>query len=368
MNPKRIEALDGRLKQFGFDGAILIPGSTLYYLTGYSFHLMERPVFLLVVRGQTPVIVLPDLERPRVTASPSSLELFSYAEDDASRSAALQKAIDRVGSTALDMAIEPLIMRYFELDLLRSAAPDWTFRSGDELFSALRARKDPAEIEYIQRAVDIAETALQKTIPLIKVGMTEDELAAELVVQLLRAGSEPDLPFQPIVASGPNSALPHATPTNRRLAKGDLLILDWGARSGGYVSDITRTFALGEIDPEYSRIHQIVLEANIAGRSAAQPGVTCHAVDLAARQIILESGYGEYFIHRTGHGIGLEAHEPPNVRAENMDPLEAGMTFTIEPGIYLPGRAGVRIEDNLHVTDGGARTMTSLTRTLDLVG
>jgi Xaa-Pro dipeptidase len=170
------------------------------------------------------------------------------------------------------------------------------------------------------------------------------------------------------VASGPNSALPHATPTDRQLAPGDLLIIDWGARSGGYISDITRTFAVGEVDPEFNRIHQVVLEANIAGQSAVRPGATCNAVDQATRQVILDAGYGERFIHRTGHGIGLEPHEPPNIRSGEMVPLEAGMTFTVEPGIYLPGRAGVRIEDNVVVTENGVETLTVLERSLEVVG
>ncbi len=368
MNFERIDMLRTQIEIYGFDGAVMIPGPTLFYLTGQSFHLMERPVVLIVPREKTPVVILPEMESDRLEAAGTALNVFSYGEDDASRSAAFEQATAMIGFDQRLIAIEPLIFRYLEFDLLSSSAPRWEFQSGVELFTALREKKGPSEIEAMRKAVDIAETALIAALPLIKIGMSEHDLAAELVVQLLRAGSEPELPFQPIVASGPNSALPHSTPTERMLAPGDVLILDWGARSNGYISDITRTFAVGDVDPELNLIHQIVLEANAAGRAAARPGATCHAVDQAARQVIQEAGYGEYFIHRTGHGIGLEAHEPPNIRSGEMYALEPGMTFTIEPGIYMLGSAGVRIEDNLLITNDGQETLTSLDRTLDVVG
>ncbi|MGD8634161.1 MAG: M24 family metallopeptidase, partial [Anaerolineales bacterium] len=323
---------------------------------------------LVVAQGARPVIVLPELEQGRVQGSGMDLDIVAYGEDDASREKAIKKMVDLVGATALTIAVEPLSLRYYELELLRSAAPDWDLHDGGDLFTALRVHKDPAEVEKMRAAIRIAEDALDATLPLIKFGMTERELAAELFVQLLRAGSESEMPFQPIVASGPNSALPHSTPTHRQLEPGDLLILDWGARKDGYISDITRTFAVGEVDREYMDIYQIVLEANAAGRSAVRPQATCGAVDQAARQIIQDAGYGDYFTHRTGHGIGLEAHEPPYIRAGDAQELEAGMTFTVEPGIYVNGKAGVRIEDNVLVTADGVETLTTLDRALQVVG
>jgi Xaa-Pro dipeptidase len=198
--------------------------------------------------------------------------------------------------------------------------------------------------------------------------MTEKELAAELVVQLLRHGSQPEMPFAPIVSSGPNSANPHAVPTERKLRPGDLLVVDWGAAVDGYVSDLTRTFAVGEADAELRKIHQIVLEANEAGRLAGKPGVPCAQVDRAARSVIEKAGYGEYFTHRTGHGIGMEGHETPYLRADNMELLEEGMVYTVEPGIYLPDRNGVRIEDNLVITGDGADCLSDMSRELRIIG
>jgi Xaa-Pro dipeptidase len=240
--------------------------------------------------------------------------------------------------------------------------------AADDVVTGLRVAKDEAELASMRRAVQAAEQAFKATLPLLALGMTEREVASELTLQLLRAGSESELPFAPIVASGPNSALPHGVPTDRRLQRGDFLILDWGATVEGYVSDLTRTLAFEPIDPELRRVHAIVLEANQAGRAAAGPGVPCAEVDRAARRVIEAAGYGPRFTHRTGHGIGMEGHEPPYIRGDNLDLLTPGMTFTVEPGVYLPGHGGVRIEDNVVITSNGAETLSTLNRSLEVVG
>ena len=205
-------------------------------------------------------------------------------------------------------------------------------------------------------------------LPLIKIGMSEKEVAAELVLQIFRRGSGVELPFQPIVATGPNSANPHAFPTERKLAKGDLLVIDWGANVDGYFSDLTRTFGVGEVNAEQEKLHSTVQEANTAALETAKPGVTCGDVDKAAREVIEKAGYGEYFVHRTGHGLGMEGHEEPYIRAGNPMPLEPGMTFTIEPGIYVPGENGVRVEDDVVVTEEGLLSLSDMSRGLRIVG
>ncbi|CAG0907989.1 unnamed protein product, partial [Cyprideis torosa] len=198
--------------------------------------------------------------------------------------------------------------------------------------------------------------------------MGEDELATELVLQLLRHGSEVELPFQPIVAAGPNGANPHATPSSRPLSPGDLLIIDWGASYGGYCSDLTRTFAVGDVGKEEARIHQVVLHANREGRKAGREGLKCGAVDEVVRRIIEEAGYGPFFTHRTGHGIGRQCHEEPYLRKGNEALLQCGMVYTVEPGVYLPSRNGVRIEDMVVVEERGPVTISSLPRDLIHVG
>ena len=200
-------------------------------------------------------------------------------------------------------------MRLLEFRHVKAGAPEADYPDASDMLAGLRLKKDKDEVDAMRRAVKIAQDALEATIPSIKTGMTERELASELVMQLLRHGSESEMPFSPIVSGGPNSANPHASPTERKLQAGDLLVVDWGAAYDGYISDLTRTFAVGEVDAEYAKIHKIVQEANAAGREAANPGVPCANVDKAARDVIEKAGYGKYFTHRTGHGIGMEGHE-----------------------------------------------------------
>jgi Xaa-Pro dipeptidase len=358
-----IQRLQQLMRGTSFDLFVIIPSPSLRYLTGLDFHLMERPTILFVPASGEPAMVLPELERQRLAEAQPSLRSFSYGETESERRAALSAAAQLFPGSQR-VGVEPLRMRFFEQELLQEVAAAWHFDQAEDVIGELRLRKSPEELEHMARAVQIAETALEKTLPAIKPGVTEQSLAAELVVQLLRAGSDPDLPFNPIVASGPNSALPHATPTGRRLEAGDLLIIDWGARSEGYISDLTRTFILGKPTEQQAAIHGLVLAANLAGQAAIKPGIRVEQVDQAARAVIDEGGYGAYFIHRTGHGIGLESHEPPNIRADDSFTLAAGMTFTVEPGIYLPGEGGVRIEDNVAVTETGVRTFSTLPRAL----
>ncbi len=368
MTRARLENLIASLPGSKLDAVALNPGPTLTYLTGIQFHLMERPVVLFVAPGKDPVLVLPELELPKVDLMPCKVQAFAYGEmlsewDKAFRQAAQSLSVDgkRIG-------VEPRQLRLLEFRYVRAAVPEADFPDASEVLSRLRLKKDKAEVNAMRHAVKIAQDALEAVIPLIKTGMTERELAGELMIQLFKHGSDPELPFAPIVSSGPNSANPHASPSDRKLQAGDLLVVDWGAVYGGYISDLTRTFAVGEVDPELRKIHKIVQEANAAGRAAGSPGVPCAAVDIAAREVIEKSGYGQYFNHRTGHGIGMEAHEDPYMRGDNMQLLEVGMAYTVEPGIYLPSYNGVRVEDNMVITESGAESLSDMPREIRVVG
>jgi Xaa-Pro dipeptidase len=364
----RLEKLQTALAQAHLDGMALNPGPTLTYLTGLKFHLMERPVVLLVAQGRDPAIVLPELELPKVQLFPYKVTPFAYSENPAEWDAAFRKAL---GSLELDgkrIGVEPRQMRLLEYRHVHAGAPEAEYPDASEALASLRLRKDAQEIEALRRAMKVAQAALEATIPLIQIGKSEAELASELSVQLLKQGSEGELPFAPIVSAGPNSANPHAAPSARKLQKGDLLVVDWGATVDGYISDLTRTFAVGEVEPEFGKIAQIVLQANQAGVAAGRPGVPCANVDKAARKVIDAAGYGQYFTHRTGHGIGMEAHEEPYMRGDNMQMLYPGMAYTVEPGIYLPGRGGVRIEDNVVITQDGLEVLSDMPRELRRVG
>jgi Xaa-Pro dipeptidase len=329
---------------------------------------MERPVVLLIAKDQVPAIVLPELELQKVASLPYALQVFPYPENPAEWDSAFRKAAQALSLDGKRIGVDPRQLRLLEFRHVKAGAPEADYPDASEVLGGLRLRKDQAEVEAMRRAVKIAQDALEATIPLIKIGMTEKELSAELVVQLLKHGSNPEMPFAPIVSGGPNSANPHASPTERKLQTGDLLVVDWGATYDSYISDLTRTFAVGEVEAEYKKIHQIVQEANAAGRAAARPGVPCAEVDKAARNVIEKSGYGDYFTHRTGHGIGMEGHEDPYMRGDNMQLLEPGMAFTVEPGIYLPGRNGVRIEDNVVITEDGAEVLSDMPREIRVVG
>ncbi len=363
----RFTTLQQLMEKHGLHAIALNPGPTLTYLTGLQFHLMERPTVLIYATGQQPLLILPKLELVKLTGSRIPLKPVPFSDDPASWLNTFSQALEQLHLQNMDVGVEAVRMRFLELEYLQQAVPTARFVSASQVISDLRLHKDAEEVTEMRRAVAIAQRSLLDVLPMIKPGVTEKTLAAELTIQLLRNGSDSELPFQPIVAGGPNSANPHAAPTERQLQSGDLLVIDWGARSNGYCSDLTRTFAIGNIDPELKKIHEIVKQANAAGRDAGKPGTTAGAVDKAARTVIEKTGYGMFFTHRTGHGLGLEDHESPYIFGGNAQPLGKGMTYTVEPGIYLPDRGGVRIEDDMLVTQDGSESLSDLPRDLMLL-
>jgi Xaa-Pro dipeptidase len=368
MSYTRLEKLYNAMAASNLDSVAVNPGPTLAYMTGLSFHLMERPVVMYFAPGKDPAIVLPEMETPKLSQLPYKVQCFPYSELPQEWGKAFRKGIQALGLAGKSIGVEPRALRILEFRFIEDAAPGATFPDASAALAELRITKDADEIAKMRRAVNIAQNSLKASLPLIKIGMSEKEIAAELTIQLLHNGSSPEFPFSPIVSSGPNSANPHASPSDRKLQAGDMLVVDWGAAYDGYISDLTRTFAIGNVDAEYQKIHKIVQEANAAGRAAGKPGVPCSSVDNAAREVIEKSGYGVYFTHRTGHGIGMEGHEDPYMRADNMQILMPGMCYTVEPGIYLTGRNGVRIEDNMVITETGVESLSDMERELRVIG
>lgn len=366
--PQRLARFAELLTATGLDAAALNPGPTLTYLTGLHFHLMERPTVLVVAPGKEPALILPELEMAKVAGLAYPVHAFPYGETPETWPQVFRNALHSLDLFGRTIGVEPRALRVLELRLLEYGAPGAHIVPADAALTDLRIRKDADEIAKMRQAVKIAQDALEATLPLIKIGMSEQELANELVIQLLRHGSQPEMPFSPIVGGGPTSANPHASPGERKIQAGDLLLFDWGAAYDGYISDLTRTFAVGEIDAKFQQIHKIVQEANAAGRAAGKPGAPCAVVDKAARDVIEKAGYGPLFRHRTGHGIGMEGHEEPYMRGDNMKLLEPGMCYTVEPGIYLPGEGGVRIEDNMVVTETGSESLSDMPREIRVVG
>jgi Xaa-Pro dipeptidase len=367
MHEDRLAILRQVMEERSLETLALLPGPSLFYLSGLSFHLLERPIVCFFNIKKDPLIIVPELERSKVEASHLKIDVLDYGEDSASRLKAFDVAGKKLGLEKTRVGIEPLGMRAYELRLLEGAAADVKLGSAEDIVADLRVIKQEGELSQMRQAVKIAENALSETLSHIEIGMSEHEVASELVIQLLRAGCDDEIPFKPIIASGANSAIAHATPTDRQIQWGDLLLIDFGARSHGYISDITRTFAIGEIDSEMKEVYDIVEQANAAGKDAVVAGVSCCEVDRVTRSVIEAAGYGAYFIHRTGHGIGLEGHERPYIAEDNKEILSPGMTFTIEPGIYIPGRGGIRIEDNVVVTAEGGESLTTYTRDLQVI-
>jgi Xaa-Pro aminopeptidase len=237
-------------------------------------------------------------------------------------------------------------------------------RGRRDLVRELRLRKDRHELAHIRLAVRRAEESFRELKSFIRPGAREQELALKLEYLMREKGAR-KAAFDTIVASGGNGAMPHASVTNRRIKKGDLVTFDFGAEANGYYCDITRTYCIGRPSPRQREIHELVLQAQAAAIRSVRPGVTCTSVDAAAREMIQQAGHGKHFGHGTGHGIGLMVHEGPSVSPLSKDHVEQDMVFTVEPGVYVPGWGGVRIEDMVLVTGNGSRILTTLPRELD---
>ncbi len=362
MYQKRLLRLMDLINNAGFAGAVFNPGANLVYLTGLHFHLSERPTTLLINAQGEMGLVLPLLERIKLDDAPCPVQAFPFGDDPATWGSVFKQAAMAMGMADGKIATEPARLRMLELRFLEQAAPHAHFEDAANLLMALRLQKDAEEIALMRQAAQIAEQALLETLKNVQVGMSERQIAAELTIQLLKAGSDTELPFQPIVSTGLNSANPHATPTERLLQPGDLLLIDFGAAKDGYFSDITRTFYAGHLDDTFKHIAEVVKQANLSGRNAGKPGVDAGLLDRAARFVIEKASYGSYFTHRLGHGLGMESHEPPYLFAENDLVMQPGMTYTVEPGIYLPSKGGIRIEDDMLITANGAEALTNLPR------
>lgn len=361
MNIHRLQNLQEQTIQHGLDGLALVPGPNMFYIGGIQAHLSERPLVLFLPADDEPAIIIPRLEAGKARNAGIDAERTFVWGDEEGYTAAFQQACAYLELSDFLLGVEALRMRVLELELLRRYAPGLSTAHAEPVLDSLRVTKDDQELAAMQEAADIAQAAMERLLPSLTPGLTERQVAGMLSRELLDAGSGP-LPFEPIVAFGPNSAMPHAVPGDAPLKQGQLIVIDWGASANGYASDITRTYAMGRVDDELRHIYDLVQEANAAAHRAARPGASGQDIDRAARDVIAEGGYGDYFVHRTGHGLGLEAHESPQISQGAVEPLPNGAVFTIEPGIYLPNRGGVRIEDNVVLTEDGSHSLTTLPR------
>jgi Xaa-Pro aminopeptidase len=344
----------------GLAGLLVTPGPDLVYLAGYEPPPLERLTLLALVPGRAPVLVVPALERPAAEAAPGidGVEIASWRDGEDPHE--LTARILRSGRFALtDRTWSSHLLA------LEHATADCLFVAAGTVLPLLRAVKDDDEIARLRAAGHGADAAFAEVRTLTFVGRSERDVAGDLD-RLLRAHDHQRVEFT-IVGSGPNSASPHHTPGERTIATGDAVVMDFGGTVDGYCSDITRTVFAGEPTEEQRRVYDVVRSAQQAAFEAVRPGAAAQDVDRAARAVIVEAGYGDAFVHRTGHGIGLEVHEPPYIVEGDETLLAAGMTFSDEPGIYLDGRFGVRIEDQVLVTADGAERLNEAERTLVVV-
>ncbi|MFG2498044.1 M24 family metallopeptidase [Streptomyces sp. NPDC048441] len=345
----------------GLAGLLVAPGPDLVWLTGYQPVATERLTVLVLAAGQEPVLVVPTLEAPDAErsagASALSLRDWTDGKNPYATTAPLLDVDGRFGISDNSWAMHLL---GFQQEL-----PSTSYVSLTEALPMLRAVKDAAELERLTAAGAAADSTYEEIKKVPFAGRKETEVAADLD-GLLRKFGHTQVDFT-IVGSGPNGANPHHEAGDRVIENGDMVVLDFGGLLYGYGSDTSRTVHVGEPSAEEQRVHDIVREAQEAGCRAVRPGASCQEIDRAARAVITDAGYGEYFIHRTGHGIGVTTHEPPYMIEGEALPLVPGMCFSVEPGIYLPGRFGVRIEDIVTVTDGGVRRLNTTPRELAIV-
>lgn len=358
----RLAALRERAGLEGLDGVLLLPGPNLRYFLGVVTESYERPTLcLLSFRGPSSMLVPRlDLERVRDQLVVEDVELIPYADDE-DPWRIVREMLERARLGGCTLGVEGRLP-FKTFTRLVGLSPGLSLREVDELFYGLRVVKDEHEVEAHRRASRILQEALRATLREVRVGLEEREVKLLFERNAFALGAE-SVPFC-LVQSGPNAAKPHLEPTERRIREGELLVLDAGVTWGGYFADVTRTVCLGEPGEEQRRVFDVVVRAQSEAIRHARPGVRAEELDRAARDVIAKHGYGPYFIHRTGHGLGLEVHEEPFIREGSPTALARGMVFTVEPGIYLPGRLGVRLEDNLVVTEQGHENLTYLPKSL----
>ncbi|HEU5483806.1 MAG TPA: aminopeptidase P family protein [Microlunatus sp.] len=358
----RLQRASGAAKDAGLVGVLVTPGPDLMYLTGYApVAITERITMLVVPVDGEPALIVPKLERPDAEEAPgaSMLRITDWTDGSDPYEAASRLLASDGRYAVSDSAWSMHLLG------LQGRLPGTSYVSMTGALPMLRAVKDDDELRRLAAAAAAADRTYEAILEVSFAGRSETEVGADLA-DLLRYHGHSQVDFT-VVGSGPNGANPHHEIGPRVIQEGDMVVLDFGGLKHGYGSDTTRTVHVGEPTAEGREVHEIVRRAQQAGFEAVRPGVECQEIDRAPRAVITEAGYGEYFIHRAGHGIGLTTHEPPYMVEGETHLLEPGMCFSIEPGIYLPNRFGVRIEDIVTVTADGGRRLNQTSHEMAIV-
>jgi len=357
----KIDSLRVRMKDNNVDLVVLGPGTHMNWLLGFNPYPDERPCMLLIGKEKEAFLM------PSVNAEDArkrtDIEITSWKDEDGPDQA-LKDALLYIGeSTAKHIAIDEAMRSHFALIVIE-ALPNPSYEFTASTIGALRMRKDQTEFINLKENALIDDRAMQAGLAAIKEGVTELEIGEAINKHFISEGAKPQFC---IVGSGPNGAFPHHHTGDRKVKYGDAVLIDIGGRKGTFPSDMTRMSVLGEPPEGYLEIHAIVERAVQAAMAAAKPGAMAKDVDAAARGVITEAGYGEFFVHRTGHGLGIDIHEPPYITATSEVILDEGMVFSIEPGIYLQGRFGVRLEEIVILRADGPEILSELTRELNII-
>jgi Xaa-Pro aminopeptidase len=364
VHAERLAHAAAEARERGLDGLLITPSYDYLYLLGYLPPALERLTCLVLPAEGPPGLVVPRLEAPlarhELGALAEHLELDAWDETDDP----FERVRARLGTSATRVGIQDQMWALFVLRLRAMLDPVELVAAGRTM-SALRRRKSPDEVDRLRRAAAAADAAMQAITREPFTGRSEAELSARILELLLEAGH--DTAEFAIVGSGPNAASPHHVAGERVLGAGDAVVLDIGGTLARYGSDTTRTAFVGEPPAEFAELYEVLQAAQAAACESVRPGVAAEEVDAAAREIISAAGFGDQFIHRTGHGIGMETHEEPYLVAGNSEPLEPGDAFSIEPGIYVTGRWGARIEDIVICTETAGERLNLTRRDLYLV-
>ncbi|ASS76207.1 peptidase M24 family protein [Tumebacillus algifaecis] len=344
-------------------GVLLVTSPpNVYYLTGFDCHPHERFMALCVTASGERALFVPTLEKEEAEKTGFANIVTVSDTDDP-----MQKLRDVIGDGPYGtLAVEKLHMTVARYEQLQTVFGEDKAVAAEDLLLGMRLSKDQEEAAIMKKAAEIADRAVEAGINAIAIGKTEQELVAVVESTMIGLGAS-GTSFSTIVLAGEKSALPHGSPGSRTIQKGDFVLFDLGAVYEGYCSDITRTVIVGEATAQQREIYETVLAANLAGIAATKPGRPAKEVDRAARDVIEAAGYGEYFTHRVGHGLGIEVHEFPSMHGNNEQEMVPGMVFTIEPGVYVPEVGGVRIEDDVIVTADGVEILTSYPKDLQII-
>ena len=349
------------MREQAIDLVCLGPGAHLEWLLGLHPHADERPLLCCTTQDKAGFLV-PALEAESLRAH-TEISFFEWPDDEGPQMA-LSKLLDDLDAHGTRSIVLDETMRADFAALVQDRLPDAKRQFSESTVGALRMRKDEAAYKTLKKNAQLADRALQAAWAMMKPGLREEEVGAVIKDSFLSNGAKP---LFGIVGAGANGAFPHHQTGTTALKSGDAVVMDIGAGMDGYSSDITRMAVIGNPPEGYAEVHDIVERAVQAALAAAKPGVAAKAVDQAARDVITDAGYGEYFVHRTGHGLGTEVHEPPYITASSDTILDEGMVFSIEPGIYLPGRFGIRLEEIVILRKDGPEVLSDLPRDVVII-